>query len=314
MNQKLKKAILLSAFGAAGFLGGLVLWQKACFWRAQKNTEEALFEIYASPFGDITYTSAGGGQPVLLLHSMLPGTSSEEWALVTTALAEHFHVYAIDLPGFGNSFSPKKPWTAYQYAQCLHSFIEQIIGRSTFVLGSNGGADLALITALLHPEKIKGLQLISPEGFSHGYASNAQTKPLHTLLLPLVGTQQYLMETTKYKIKQNLEDAFFAKEKITQELIDALHYGARKDPMKQATFAAIKTGFWRADTRQALTKLTVPFQVFWGEENKTNPIAAMAWAEEARPDGDYVIFEGVGSYPHWENSQAFIQVMKEYLN
>ncbi len=311
MNQKLKKATLFAGAAASSLLGSLILWQKACFWQAQKKTEDTLFEIYASPFGDITYTSVGHGQPLLLLHSMMPGASHKEWD--SSALAEQFHVYALDLPGFGDSFSPKKPWTAYQYAQCLPAFLKDVIRRPAFVLAANGGADLALVTAMLHPENIKGLMLISPEGFGHGFPTNGDVKPLHKLLFPILGTQCFLMETTKGSIKKELEQAFFAKEKIAKERLDIIHQDARKNPKHQTTFAALKTGFWRADTKAAFSSLSMPFWVLWGEENKTNPVSNMTWAEAARPDGDYIIFEGTGAFPHWENSQAFLDIVKEYL-
>lgn len=313
MNKKVKEAALSLSAATAGLLGGLILWQKACFWQAEKKVDDTNFEIYTSSHGNIAYTSVGRGRPLLLIHSMMIGTSRKEWDMVIDTLSKNYHVYALDLPGFGSSFVPDKPWTAYQYAHCIHNFMETVIHRPACILASNGGADLALITSMLYPEKIKGLMLISPEGFGRGFATNEDTEPLHSLLLPVSGTQQFLMETSKGKIKETLEEAFFAKEKIAKELIDQCYYSARRSKKGQISFATIKTGFWRADTKAAFSALSVPFWIFWGEENKSNPISNMEWAEEARPDGDYVIFESVGTFPHLENSQSFTDIVKEYL-
>lgn len=313
MNQKIKETALSLSAATAGLLGGLILWQKSCFWQAQKKVDNTLFEIYSSTLGDIAYTSVGRGRPLLLVHSMMLGTSRKEWDMVMDDLAKTYHVYAIDLPGYGASFVPDKPWTAYQYANCIHEFMEKVIRRPACILASNGGADMALVTSMLYPEKIKGLMLISPEGFGRGFATNEETNSLHSLLMPLSGTQQFLLGTSKSKIKESLEEAFFAKEKITQEQINACYYSARRSKKSQVTFAAIKTDFWRADTKTAFSALSVPFWMFWGEENKKNPISNMEWAEETRPDGDYVIFESVGNFPHLENSQSFVSIVKEYL-
>lgn len=313
MNKKIKETALSISAATAGLFGGLILWQKACFWQAQKSADDALFEIYASTLGDIAYTSMGHGRPLLLIHSMMLGTSRREWDMVISSLSEHYHVYAIDLPGFGNSFLPDKPWTAYQYAHIIHEFMDQVIRRPACILASNGGSDLALVTSMLYSEKIKGMMLISPQGFGRGFATNEDLKPLHGLLLPVSGTQQFLLETTKSKIKASLETAFFAKEKIQDDLVQTFYTSARGSKNRQITFATLKTGFWRADTKAAFAGLTVPFWIFWGEENKTNPISFMEWAENTRPDGEYVIFEEVGNFPHMENSDNFLKIVKEYL-
>ncbi|WP_312045357.1 alpha/beta fold hydrolase [Anaerotignum sp.] len=313
MNKKIKETALSISAATAGLFGGLILWQKACFWQAQKSADDALFEIYASTLGDIAYTSMGHGRPLLLIHSMMLGTSRREWDMVISSLSEHYHVYAIDLPGFGNSFLPDKPWTAYQYAHIIHEFMDQVIRRPACILASNGGSDLALVTSMLYSEKIKGMMLISPQGFGRGFATNEDLKPLHGLLLPVSGTQQFLLETTKSKIKASLETAFFAKEKIQDDLVQTFYTSARGSKNRQITFATLKTGFWRADTKAAFAGLTVPFWIFWGEENKTNPISFMEWAENTRLDGEYVIFEEVGNFPHMENSDNFLKIVKEYL-
>jgi 2-hydroxymuconate-semialdehyde hydrolase len=50
------------------------------------------------------YLEGGAGPPVLLLHGVGPGTSCQgNFRLVLAPLAERFHVYAMDLVGFGRS-------------------------------------------------------------------------------------------------------------------------------------------------------------------------------------------------------------------
>lgn len=313
MNKKAKQAVLSLSAAATGLFGGLFLWQKTCFWQAQKKIDDTYFEIYSSSLGDVAYTSVGNGRPLLLIHSMTLGTSCREWDMVIGDLAESYHVYALDLPGFGNSFTPEKPWTAYQYAQCIHEFMENVIRRPVCISASNGGGDMALVTSMMYPEKIKGLILISPEGFGRGFATNEETKPLNNLLMPISGTQLFLSGTTKRKIKENLEELFFAKETISKEWVNTSYYSARRNRKNQVTFATLKTGFWRADTKAAFSALPMPFWIFWGEENKLNPISNMEWAENNRPDGEYVIFEDVGNFPHLENSRTFTHIVKEYL-
>jgi len=49
----------------------------------------------------LAFTRSGAGAPMVLLHGL--GFSRRSWDPVVPALAEHFDVLAVDLPGFGNS-------------------------------------------------------------------------------------------------------------------------------------------------------------------------------------------------------------------
>ena len=49
----------------------------------------------------LAYRRSGSGEPLVLLHAL--GSSRQAWDPVTPALARHFDVIAVDLPGFGES-------------------------------------------------------------------------------------------------------------------------------------------------------------------------------------------------------------------
>ncbi|MBG0565404.1 alpha/beta fold hydrolase [Actinoplanes sp. NEAU-A11] len=70
----------------------------------------------------LTYTRAGNGPPLVLLHGL--GSSRAAWRPVLDRLAATHTVYAVDLPGFGDSpglgGAPRQlaepwpaPWTAH---------------------------------------------------------------------------------------------------------------------------------------------------------------------------------------------------------
>lgn len=314
MKKKITKCILgiFAAVGAA--LAGVAGYQKFCLKQAQKRKDEThLQEIYTSQWGDVAYRSEGKGRPLMLLHSMMLGASSREWDAVLDALAEQYHVYALDLPGFGNSFSPEKPWTAYQYALLLQAFIKDVIKRPVCICGANGGADLALTLSKISGEDIRRMVLISPEGIGRGFASDEDTRSLPLLLAPVAGTQTFLTGTSKARLKAQLEDAFYAKEKISDELVQQYTNAARYGTHAQATFAGLQTRFWAADSKPAFAALIQPFMMIWGEENKLNPIEHFHTAEKMKQHGSFVLFEKTGALPHMENSQEFLDNIKAFL-
>lgn len=303
---------ILGICGAAlaAFVGCLQLRLK----NAQKKTDTTHPQsFYDTPEGTIAYRSVGRGKPLVLLHSMMPGASHREWDAVIDALAAQYHVYAVDLPGFGNSFSPEKPWTAYQYANCLHDFIENGIGRAVCICGANGSADLALVLSMLHPKDLRRLILLSPEGIGKGFATEEDTKSLSLLLSPLIGTQLFLSGTSKANIKAMLEGAYYAKACVTPELVQQYRNAARCGKHAQTTFAMLRTRLYAADTKNAFAQLSLPFLMIWGEENQENPCANMDTAEKMKSHGSFVLFEQTGALPHLENNQAFIENVLEFL-
>lgn len=314
----MKKRICKYAFGFFGICGAAVAafagYLQLRLKNAQKKTDTTHpQQFYDAAEGTIAYRAIGHGKPLLLLHSLMPGASHREWDAVAEALAAQYHVYAIDLPGFGNSFSPETPWTAYQYAAFLHDFIQKEIGESVFLCGANGGADLALVLSLLHPEDLQRLIFISPEGIGKGFATEEDTKPLSLLLSPLIGTQLFLCATTQAKIQAMLEGAFYAKERVTPALVRQYQDAARCGKHAQVTYAMLHTRLYAADTKNAFAQLSLPFLMIWGEENRANPCTNMDAAEKMKTHGSFVLFEQTGALPHLENSKAFIENAIEFL-
>lgn len=307
----------LAFFAACGAsLVGFVGVQRLMLYLAQRKDAPLPYEEHwLSAKGEVAYRSVGHGRPLLLVHSMLPGASSTEWARVLDTLAEEYHVYAVDLPGFGHSFRPEKPWTAYQYAIFLHDFINDVVGRPVCAVGANGGADFILTLSLLHSKDVRRMVLVSPEGLGKGFASPEEMKPLSLLLSPIVGTQKFLLGTTKGKIREGLKNAFFAEEKVTAGMAADWSAAARRGQHAQATYAGLQTRFYAADTRRAFESIpsSVPFLLIWGEGNCENPASVFHEIEKTQNRGEFLLFEKTGALPHMENSRGFLENLLDFL-
>ena len=104
MNHKLK-----TFFTFASFVGtGIYLTNKFCYSISLKRNllQQSEVEYFDWRFGKIAYTQTGSGSPLLLVHNLLPGSSSYEFHKIKDQLAEQHTVYCIDLPGYGLSDKP----------------------------------------------------------------------------------------------------------------------------------------------------------------------------------------------------------------
>lgn len=102
------------------------------------------------------YVSAGGhGSPILLVH----GFPETWWAFsrVIPLLAEHHRVYAVDLPGFGDSDPAANDHDAAAAAQAVHRLIEQLAVGPVHVLGQDISGGVVYRLAATYPEDVLSL-------------------------------------------------------------------------------------------------------------------------------------------------------------
>jgi 2-hydroxymuconate-semialdehyde hydrolase len=105
----------------------------------------------------VHYVEGGRGYPILLMHGSGPGAASKgAWPLVLGPLAERFHVYAMDLVGFGGSGRKAAPpyFDVPLWVRQLHAFVDHMNADSVGLIGHSLAGALALKAAGTNP-KIK---------------------------------------------------------------------------------------------------------------------------------------------------------------
>lgn len=315
MIKKVVRKLSLPLFASAGVTAGaLFAYQRTSLLLASRKQDPTLFDTYTTPDNiSMAYEVHGFGAPVVLVHSMHLGASRREWRSQIEKLAKRYCVYTVDLPGYGQSEKPTKPWTAYQYAKALHHFLHDVIGQPVVLSAANGSADIALIVSKMHPEDLKKLVLVSPEGIGHGFATPQDTAQLKKLLMPFYGTQQFLEGTSKQSMQRLAEALFYQKERMPADFVKNLRQNARFGAGAQASYAAYATRFFAADTKKAFAALEIPFLLIWGEHNMYNSAVYLEHAEKLQEKGQFLLFEDTASLPHLENSKAFGEILLDFL-
>lgn len=110
------------------------------------------------------YREAGAPElPHLVLLHPSPRSSAmyEPWM---TLLAPHFHVLALDTPGYGGSDplptpSPNSVTPLADYLAPLHDWLQTVAGPQCLLYGSATGAQLGIAFANRHPGAVKHLML-----------------------------------------------------------------------------------------------------------------------------------------------------------
>lgn len=116
------------------------------------------------PGGELAYEIAGpaNAPAVVLLHGAFMDKGS--WDQEFPVLARDFRVVRYDIRPFGESTRPEK---AYSVPDDLLRLLDHLKIARAFLMGHSFGGALAMDFALLHPDRVAGLLLVSapPNGF-----------------------------------------------------------------------------------------------------------------------------------------------------
>ncbi len=162
----------------------------------------------------IFYRESGGSAApgILLLHGF--PSSSHMFRNLIPALAERYHVYAPDLPGFGFSDAPDRSGFSYTFehlARVVDRFIEGVGLERFAVYVFDYGAPIGFRLALAHPERISAI--ISQNGNAYEEGLSEGWNPIQRYWKDptpdnRTALRQFLNpETTRWQYLEGVRDA-----------------------------------------------------------------------------------------------------------
>ncbi|MFZ2359685.1 MAG: alpha/beta hydrolase [Anaerolineae bacterium] len=160
---------------------------------------------------------SAAGRPLVLVHSVNAAASAFEMGPLFRHYRAKRPVYALDLPGYGQSNRLQRDYTPQLFADAIAEFIETQVGEPADVVGLSLGCEFVARAALARPDLFHSLVLISPSGLgsaSSGRASQ-QTEArgiadnLHRAFsFPLWGRALFDLITTRRSIEFFLKKSF----------------------------------------------------------------------------------------------------------
>lgn len=240
----------------------------------------------------VTYYEQGNGTaPLIFLH----GWRSEAavWLPLFKSLYKiPYTLYAVDLPGFGKSETPKKPFILEDYADVVQEFVSKVIGQTSKVtlVGHSFGARVAIKCAATHPELIEKLVLVDSGG--------ARMKSEKRKALKIVAKLAKLF--FKPGFMQPLRKKIY-------ERLGATDYVAT--PELQQTFLNIIN----EDLTPLFPKITAPTLIVWGEKDEETPLSYARIMHQTIPHSELVILPNAGHFSFLDNPEKFVQALTEFI-
>jgi pimeloyl-ACP methyl ester carboxylesterase len=253
------------------------------------------------------YLEAGSGdQTVLLIHGSGPGvTSYANWRLVIPALAEHFHVIAPDMVGFG--FSERPADVSYG----LDTWADQTVGlmdalgiRQAHLVGNSFGGGIALRIATRQPDRVGKLVLMGSmgvpfeitEGLERVWGYEPSVENMRLVLHTFVHNRERIDdELARSRYEGSIQPGF-------QEAFSAMFPAPRQRWVDAMTVAD--------DELRNLPHRTLAVH---GREDAVIPVTNSYYLEGILPNADLIVYANCGHWSMIERNADFNRHVRDFL-
>lgn len=251
----------------------------------------------------ISYSVAGAGENLLLVHG---GTGSRKhWIRNMAALAEHYRVWAIDLPGFGESPDLPQGVASEQYIDHVYEQLQTLpFTQEPFLLGAfSFGSVVSSGLASKFGERLKKMSLVGPAGYGIKRAV-----PIDTRSMRSAGSS---VEAQNEVMRHNLKAIMlYYPESITDEML-AMHrvhihetrFDSRPLSLSPLLLANLK-------------QLSCPLQILWGEHDQyAHPKLdeRMQLTQQALPAARLAKIARAGHWAQYENAEDTNRAMLAFF-
>lgn len=237
------------------------------------------------------YLVRGAGPPVLVLHGW--GAAVETVYPIVTGLAPAARVYALDLPGFGESDLPPVPWGVEEYQAFVAAFMDAFaIERPAIVAHSNGGR-IAIRMASTEPARASRLVLVDSAGI----------RPRRTL--------RWYRRVGMAKVGKYAARFLGAPgERLRAALVGR---AASADYAAAGPLRPTLVRLVNADLRPYMPGIGVPTLLVWGSQDADTPLSAAREMERLIPDAGLVVLEGAGHYSYLDQPARFARIVSHFI-
>lgn len=272
--------------------------------------QDKLFWEWDSPYGNIEmhYIEKGEGpEHVLLLHGFR-GHSYTWKKMIEPLAAAGYHVWAVDMIGFGLSGKPDNvPYDYHFFVDQMQAFMEAKKIQNVHLIGNSMGGGLALSLALDQPERIKSLTLISALGYplELPFYFTISTH-LSNIYKPFLGSSM---------VRNGLKRLVYDQNQITDEQIEAYSMPFRLHGGVEASIATLHNfdNHRLEEMSKQYSFMNCPVLVIWGDHDTLIPLTHYENFLKDFPTSDSCLIPECGHLPQEEKSNDVLAAIFPFL-
>lgn len=254
--------------------------------------------------------------PILLIHGL--GDEADTWRHLIPRLSADRRVIAPDLPGFGRSDKPDRPYTVPFFQDSLVELLDALRIHHAVLAGHSLGAVIAHSLALQAGKRVDRLILISGS-----LVSRSQKLELATLLFLVPGLGEWMYN----RLRRDPEAAYrtltpyyrrldLLPEADRRFLFQRVNERVWDDGQRRAFLSSLRNlARWLAAQQRKLASqlavLDLPTLGIWGQFDRINPPINGEALVEAQQGVHLVLIPDAGHNVQQENPNAVLKAFLE---
>ncbi len=240
------------------------------------------------------YREGGDGKVLLVLHGW--GIDGSRYEELCSLLSKHFHVYALDFPGFGGTEEPKETWGVDEYKKFVLRFLDNVSVDHFFVLAHSFGSRIAIKLGAEDRERISKMVLTGAAGI----------RPKKGLKRKVFGALAFLGKKT-FSLP-GLSLLFEPAKRVLYRLAREQDYLKASGIMK-----SVFTKVVGEDLTPYLKDVRPKVLLLWGKEDKLTPLRDGELMQAKMPFATLRVFEGVGHRLPYERATIVADEIVRFL-
>ena len=308
---RVSHALIAALSALVLLLVGLGLW----LWTPDRPRSELEARYLASPGDLITLggmrihvrdTGPREAQAVVLLHGF--GSSLHTWEPWAEALSANRRVVRIDLPGAGLSDpDPDRNYRTGHEVALLVALLDALsIGQADLV-GHSMGGKLAWAMAAAHPDRVRRLVLVSPDGYPPPGATLGKEPDVSVMLKAM------RFALPRSMLRANLAIAYADPARFDDATLERYWDLMRAPGVRDAMIARLEQAV-PEDPEPALARITAPVLLLWGDKDAMIPISNAEDYRRVLKDVTLVTLPDLGHVPHEEAPERSLPPVAAFLD
>lgn len=252
----------------------------------------------------IYYNEMGQGETVLLVHGLF--ANKEQWKSMMPLLAsKHYHVVALDLPGYGKSLGyPLKDYDLNNQISLIHQFVEKLGIKKFDIAGNSMGGAISELYSQKYPEQIISVAFLgSPLGIN-------SPKPSETDELFKQGANPFVV-TTKDEFNRILGLIFVRPVPMDEEKIKKIVQKNQAEQEKLKAITKIVLGYRGVFDVPVNSK--IPTLITWGDKDKIFDVSGAYKLHDNIKNSTLVVLTDMGHMPHMECAGTTTDIYTKFL-
>ena len=255
----------------------------------------------------VNEAGVGHDETIILLHGSGPGaTGWSNFSQNIPALAEHYRVIAVDMPGWGES--DPVTWQDRDHSTALLDLMDALEIDKATIIGNSMGGGTTLRFGYEHPERVHrlitmgsssgGPTLMGPAGLTEGLKGlqKGYRQPSFETMKELVQVMTFDSANATDELIQGRADTVLAHPEHAQNFID----GTGKKPVVELDHARLR-------------EIAVPTLLFHGRDDRVVHFEHSLRLTSLVPNSRLYLINGCGHWLQTEHAQEFTDQVLHFL-